>query len=1267
MLEITADHIALLNDEDLRTLVGLLCEAELRAVGISAASVTWGGDQNASDGGLDVRVERPAGTALDGFIPRANSGFQVKATDMPPSEIRAEMRPKNVLRPSIIQLAEQSGVYIIVSSQGSVTDTALENRRSEMRAALADLPDPERLKVDFYDRNRIATWVRGHSGLIHWVRHKIGQRLQGWQAYGNWAATPVGASNEYLVDEKARIRVRTEVTDKDHSILEGIKRIRTQLRASHGVVRLVGLSGVGKTRFAEALFDDRIGESALDPALAHYTNIAEEPDPQPGAMLSQLIASKSPAILIVDNCPSDLHKRLTQQCQSASGTRNVSLLTIEYDIREDLPEETDVIELKAASGDLIESLLASRYPHLSQVDRQRIAEFSGGNARIAIALASTVSRGGTLASLKDEDLFQRLFQQRHPTDPNLLRAAEAFSLVYSFDGVNVDDDSHLARLGRLVGLSALEMFRSIAELLKRDLAQRRSSWRAVLPPAIANRLAARALESIPFDSIQAQLLQGAPEHLRQSLSRRLGYLHKSPEATSIVREWLSPTGSLGTVVELDDMGVKMFKNVAPVLPEDALRAIERATPASAGAGVPDVVMRLFPLLRALAYDAPLFERSVRIMKQILVAAGNEQVGARETTRVFASLFSIYLSGTRATLEQRIGVLRQLIHSSQDADRKLGLTGLDALLKTQDIFAAHNFEFGARERDFGYSPQTPGEILGWYGCALAFANSLIASQVSVGEAVLDTVAGHLRGLWSVGAVDEVEQFCRAAAACGFWAKGWAAVRAIQHFDTSGMAPEAAAHLAALESLLRPQDPVQQVRAFVLEREFVWLNLSLDGTPSTSHEETSAQMEELARTLGITIAQDPAGFDQLLPEVMTGEGRTSSFGAGLAEGSQDKTGTWQRLVEQFSQTKETDRRPAVLRGFLHAVHRIDPDLTNSLLDSALNEDSLLSCFPALQTSVGVDRRGFERLLRSLELGKTPIGQYSALTYLLASDDLPAAEFKQLVLAIAAKPGGFNEAIEIVEMRLVRGSNRGQDSEMEVLNGGRELLRSYRFHHVHDLEDFHLGQVALHCLIADPDAEIVQEMCFKLRESVANYEALADQYNDLLSALLTVQPKAALDGLFVGEPQSKKRPRGRSSDLGFFRVRPFDFVEPDLLIRWCEEDPSARFPLAASGIAPFELDAGKMPRTWNPVALRLLASAPDRVAVAEQLIANFSPISSWGSRADVIEASGKLLDDLRQFQDEALSEYIAQQRERLFNVIEDERKTDRMMDIERDDRFE
>jgi hypothetical protein len=51
MFEITPQDIAQLDDKQLRTLVGLLCEAELRSLAYSTAAVTWGGDQNG--GGLD--------------------------------------------------------------------------------------------------------------------------------------------------------------------------------------------------------------------------------------------------------------------------------------------------------------------------------------------------------------------------------------------------------------------------------------------------------------------------------------------------------------------------------------------------------------------------------------------------------------------------------------------------------------------------------------------------------------------------------------------------------------------------------------------------------------------------------------------------------------------------------------------------------------------------------------------------------------------------------------------------------------------------------------------------------------------------------------------------------------------------------------------------------------------------------------------------------------------------------------------------------------
>ena len=165
MLDITGDDIALLNEEDLRTLIGRLCEAELSRRALPLSAVTWGGDQNAIDGGLDVRVELPPRAVIDGFIPRANTGFQVKRTDLPRSNILQEMRPDNHTRPAIGELAASSGAYIIVSSLGSTSDSALRNRRQAMKDAVADLATRESLFLDFFTTEAalllgfVSTWA----------------------------------------------------------------------------------------------------------------------------------------------------------------------------------------------------------------------------------------------------------------------------------------------------------------------------------------------------------------------------------------------------------------------------------------------------------------------------------------------------------------------------------------------------------------------------------------------------------------------------------------------------------------------------------------------------------------------------------------------------------------------------------------------------------------------------------------------------------------------------------------------------------------------------------------------------------------------------------------------------------------------------------------------------------------------------------------------------------------------------------------------------
>jgi hypothetical protein len=185
-----------------------------------------------------------------------------------------------------------------------------------MADALKRVKGARALHLDFYDRERMASWLRDHPGLIPWVRQCIGRGIRGWQSYGAWANP-------------------AEAVDGD------------VLREPRKIVRLVGLSGVGKTRFVQALFDERIGKDSLDSSLALYTNLGDDPDPQPIGMVSDLIAGRNRAIVVVDNCPPDLHRRLSEVCRGSAST--VSIIRVEYDVREDMPEETEVIRIEPSS------------------------------------------------------------------------------------------------------------------------------------------------------------------------------------------------------------------------------------------------------------------------------------------------------------------------------------------------------------------------------------------------------------------------------------------------------------------------------------------------------------------------------------------------------------------------------------------------------------------------------------------------------------------------------------------------------------------------------------------------------------------------------------------------------------------------------------------------------------------------------------------------------------------------------------------------------
>ena len=165
------------------------------------------------------------------------------------------------------------------------------------------------------------------------------------------------------------------------TITEGIKRLRDRLHTPRECLRLVGLSGLGKTRLVQALFEESSGQNPLDSNLAIYTDYSEETAPTAREMARQLIANQQRAILVVDNCNPQTHSELARLCTSEGS--KISLITVEYDVGDEEPEHTQVFHLQSASPELVTEWIKQSFPDISQVDRGKLAEFSDGNFRVA--------------------------------------------------------------------------------------------------------------------------------------------------------------------------------------------------------------------------------------------------------------------------------------------------------------------------------------------------------------------------------------------------------------------------------------------------------------------------------------------------------------------------------------------------------------------------------------------------------------------------------------------------------------------------------------------------------------------------------------------------------------------------------------------------------------------------------------------------------------------------------------------------------------------
>jgi len=1269
--ELDSADILMLGAGDLRELVARLSEAEVIKLGHRAASVTWGGAQETPDGGLDVRVEdsdlRPGG----GFVPRGSCGFQVKKHAMGAAACRDEMLIDGALRPVITELADRNGAYIIVSGKDDCSDTMLASRLVRMAEAIATLPNKSALHLDFYGRDRLATWLRQYPSVGLWVRSRLGRPLSGWKPFGRWAATPVGQGDEFLVDDYPCVVDANSSENGPMPVSEGIQLVRDRLRSHGKSLRITGLSGVGKTRFAQALFEVNFGEEALPAANAIYADLGEDLTPTASELVAYLIANDHAIHLVLDNCPPDIHRQLQKQV-SESGAK-LSLLTIEYDISDDRPEETEVIHLEPSSRDIVSSLIQKRFPDLGQVNADKIAEFSGGNARIALALASRVDADETLINFTDEDLFQRLFSQRKGVSDSLMESAEVLSLVYSFNVSATDCSDELSVLSAIAGTDRRTLHRGQAELLRRQLAQKRGDWRAVLPHALANRLAKRALENIAPSDINAELLKERNRRLFLSCAHRLQYLHDFDPAIRLASSWLCPGGPLHDIASCPADVLSALQYIAPVFPEAVLRLIEGASNNPIFASRENSNFSFFVhLLCQLAYDDENFDRAVAVL---LKFAESEEAGENNNSIVgqMGHLFSLYLSGTRAPPERRRIFVAKLIDSHEVRKRQIAGELLRNAFEATHWASFTAFDFGARRRDSGWRPSTREEALNWYVDFLQLLRPALASEEAViREWSRSLLSEQFRGLWTfAGCFDALEEIVRCHATDGSWPKIWIAIKQTLHFDYHEAAPELQARLRSLEELTSPTDPYSEIEAYVFANTWDHVETQSDNTINLD------AIEAKIVTLGEIAASEPSYLDRLGPKLWEGQfDALFSFGRGLARGSANQIATYEVLVELLHRHTPAKIHPMLLYGYINAVHETAPGLERTMQERVLELPLLKPFFIYLLGASRISPWGVKKLLQLAQSGELEAWRFQQIGSGRMHEPISDIDLAELISALNERDGGVYTTLQILRMRFHVSKENDYVPAAELLSAGRSAIRNLL---LKDREEFDRNGIqgterVVHlCLSPSAPKDEVGEIVNLLCDGVDEFRFYSFDLGAIITTLITNFPELVLDNVFTGDDRE-----GRLIHH-FFRDRlsrsspSLNSAPTDRLVAWCKGDQNLIARVATAVCAYSTSEAGNTPLDHpKRVVLSehikaLLEAAQEKYGIIEAMFLAIQPRSWSGSRAEIMAVRSRAFAELLEHPLPMVREAAAVKLKQVEHVVGKYREQEAEEHNRREQRFE
>jgi hypothetical protein len=916
--------------------------AEASRVAVSSHLIDAPDCINVGDGGLDAVVCDAVPLSED-VIAKGSTGFQTKCSDLEPAACRKELyTAKGELKPAIKRLLSNNGTYVLVLFAEIPSET-LKKRRE--LAIIDELKKNgfESPKIRVYTINQLVVFAEKFPALVAWFKNHDIACLP----YDIWARNDdVSYPPNFIADDP-----RSQIIDEIHEILRA-------KREKSAIIRISGLSGLGKTRLIfESLAVDDLRNSVLYTTASALRNSSQ--------LNSLLLDETQHAILVVDECSAEDHDYLANKCFNL-GSR-IALITLSNELLA-VSKPCTYYELAPMQQKEIETILSQVNKQLARNAINRLAYFAEGYPSFALLLLKNYDSnyGEDYLPVLEIQIKKLMTGTGHPDSDWYKKTRSVLMVLAIFDklGFNGELASEARYASGIVNVSWEEFQQVVREQKVRRVVQGEYYIR-LTPFPLAVYLLREWWEIYGPTVDFSVLFKDMPPELLNRFITQLPFV-TAESGKRLVGILLSPSGifSDGSFLQTE-RGGDFFNSLTEADPNGALNCLKRTI----GCWNKEQLLafrtgrrQIIYSLEKIAVWKELFSDAANLLLS-LAEAENEEY-ANNATGIFVDLFVPGrgpLAHTEASLEERYRLLTELLSEGSFERKKIVLQAFERALKRTHFYRIIGAEYqGSKRIPQLWTPKSDQELIDHYTRVWTYLNENLNNfSPEIRQIAIKVLINNSRELNTIELAPMIISTLRELSKRSTADKEavFSAVSLIVHYDTKRMSK------ASSESWLNLKNELLGFSFSETLARFVKMYLLEDYFHETEKYDTAwldSKIHQVAQQAVNNLALLETEYDWLVTDKAK---NGFQFGYKLATLDKEFTILWKIISKQ----KEFGNSAGFLNGYLRGVFERDVALWENTLDELSKDSTLKVRLPELTWGSGMTERAADRILSLLESGE------------------------------------------------------------------------------------------------------------------------------------------------------------------------------------------------------------------------------------------------------------------------------------------------------------